>query len=722
MQHEGARTGPAGTARRLLRAALGCVDWTVTMRGMVVLGVPFASVTAVAGLRHGVFAALGAYSDAYGSREPYARRLLVLTVTAAGFVTALVLGMLAARDPWLSVAAIAVIATAGDFGTGALRMSGPRGYIFTLVGALAVFLPYAPGEIPADVGCLLVGVASAVLGSMSGVLRDPSAPERRVVSAAFGKVADLVAAIGEANPSTAQHTASTAVSDAWSALGDALPPGHRRPRDPRRLRLYVLTRRLEDIEEAAQDRAGDRAAGPVPEDWPEAVRALAAATGGPLVDVPALSSAGGGAEHGGGGWAGGGAEGGGGAERSCGGAERHGTAAGGGAEHGADLRLRTAIEAAARSAAAPDAELGDRGTGGSATLDEALAVEAAFRPLVRHELRRSLSRASPRPPVALRTGAAVAAASALGELLPLTHPSWSAIGAAGALEGGKALVVTRRVGLRLLGTLAGVAVTAAVFHAYQPGTWVVVGAVTLLHGLSRSVIVRNLAFGTTLITPIALMLAYAGAPGTSLGALAAARLVDMSLGLAVGLVAEVLLVHRRLPMSRMSTALSRALRAEGRELALRFGGTAGPGEPSPPDPPRPRNIQSARTAADQALVVLAELYGATLVHARRGDAAERVWPLVLALRRLGPRGAAGRGLVPNGQDPTAASVPGAPSPGPDPDGSRVRAFLDALATTVESGTDPRGPVPPALPGKPGLRRCLVALPEAAAVARTGGPS
>lgn len=134
MQHEGARTGPAGTARRLLRAALGCVDWTVTMRGMVVLGVPFASVTAVAGLRHGVFAALGAYSDAYGSREPYARRLLVLTVTAAGFVTALVLGMLAARDPWLSVAAIAVIATAGDFGTGALRMSGPRGYIFTLVG------------------------------------------------------------------------------------------------------------------------------------------------------------------------------------------------------------------------------------------------------------------------------------------------------------------------------------------------------------------------------------------------------------------------------------------------------------------------------------------------------------------------------------------------------------------------------------------------------------
>jgi hypothetical protein len=56
------------------------------VRSTLTFGLCLGAVTAVAGLHYGVFAAIGCYVDAYGTRDPYPRRGPGLGLLCAGFV------------------------------------------------------------------------------------------------------------------------------------------------------------------------------------------------------------------------------------------------------------------------------------------------------------------------------------------------------------------------------------------------------------------------------------------------------------------------------------------------------------------------------------------------------------------------------------------------------------------------------------------------------------
>ncbi|MEU7401467.1 FUSC family protein [Streptomyces sp. NPDC044948] len=644
----------ASTAHRW-RSGLTSFDRRRAARSMVVFGLSFGAVTAVGGIHHGIFAAMGCYVDAYGAREPYPRRGPLLVLLSASFLVAFVAGSAAAGDVWAMVGVLTVVAVAATLLVRTLRVSGPGSYFVILVASLAAFLPpVTPADTAVRAGCLALGAVLSCAATMSGWLSRPYEPEERAVSAAFRSVARFAEAqrehdagqrsgagtgSGSGNGNGAGGTARdargallaagqsayVAAHGAWVALDNARKgrgAGTAPEPAPRRLALYALMTRLEALLDTVQN-ATERGGAPVSPDRVAWLRT--AATDIAAGRVPGPSPDG----H------------------------------------------RTWREPMRAARALWPAPLPPRET-------------------LRTELSRPLSRSSPDLPVALRIGLAVAVGTVLGSVLPLLHPAWVAVGAAAALQGGPGRQPAQRARVRFLGTLTGVGVTALAFHSYQPGTWVTVTVVTAAHAVSRGAPPGALFVRTMLSTPVALLLVATVVPD-GLGRLAAFRLLDLTLGLVLGLAATLVLAG--VPGRRVCAAVANAVQATGTAVRERLRtGEVRPGC---------EGTAWQRTAElwDMNAAVPAE-------EVRTTGTADRLWPAVLAVRRL-----------------LSWTVLAGPAPPAPDEAVRVGRHLDALARAAAAGLPGSSAVREALPGPPPvtppapahaaeLHRRLVALADA----------
>lgn len=615
---------------RRARRALPPLDRARGLKALVAFGLSVALVTAGAGIHNGVFTAMGCYIDAYGARDPYPRRGPLLVVLSAGFAVAFLAGSLAAGHVWAMVGVLSVFAAGAMLFVRALHLSGPGSYFVVLVAALTAFLPpVGLRETAVRAGFLLVGATVSWLTIMSGWVLRPHGPENGAVAAALRSVAAYAKA-GTAGAGGAASTAGgdddrlrgarrkayQAVHGGWSAVQDARGlRGAALP--PRLLVLYTLMLRLEVVLDAVTD-ATERGAGRVPEEWAPLLREAAGAVAA-------------GREPGG--WP-------------------------------------TVEEADADAPLFP--------AGGPALSPELLRASRTLwpRPLppgnsLRAELGDLLSRASPSPVLAVRVGLAVAVGTALGALLPVLHPAWVAVGAAAALQGAGQQPLRRSWG-RLTGTVVGAGATAVVCHFVEPGVWGTVAAATLVHAVARAVPVSAMFTRMLLNTPVALLLVAAVLPeGTGVQELALYRMLDLGLGLVVGLAAAALLP--RIPVRRVCEAVARAVAAAGAAVAARL--STGAADPAV------EGLAWRRTGdlwTMHAALPTEEL--------RSTGTADRLWPALLAVRRLLVPGLRGGGARP-------------PVPG---EGARTGAYLDLVAQAARQG----------LPGSPGVRSALTGPPPA----------
>ncbi|MFI9725986.1 FUSC family protein [Streptomyces sp. NPDC052092] len=628
-------------AARRRRTALPALDRWRAVRSTLAFGACLTVVTAVAGIHYGVFAAIGCYVDAYGTRDPYPRRGPVLALLCAGLVLAFAAGSLAAGDVWAMTAVLAVVAAAATLFVHTLRLSGPGSYFVVLVSALAAFLPpVSLTETAARAGFVAVGASVSWLSAMSGRLVRPYAPEERSVSAALRSVAAFTAGVGQprGDTSAAQRSACTAVHAAWAALDDTR--GRAAPA-LRRQELDALMVRLETVLDAVQN-AAERGGPPVPAAWAPGLREAAAEVRAGR--TPGSWPAGPGEE---------------------GAPSPGGTAACSPPSPPSSSRPRPRPSHAPRPAPLPP------------------------RRSIGAELRQALSSTSPAPTIALRVGLAVAVATVLGWALPLLHPAWVAVGAAASLQGGPGRQPSQRAGARFVGTFAGVAVTVLLAQVYQPGEWATVIMVTVFHGVSRALPPSALLLRTLLNTPVALLLVNAVFPGPGLGPLAAYRLLDLTLGMCLGMAAALLV--RGVPRRRVCAAVSAAVGATGPALAERLR----TGTP---------HAASGGTAWRRTGDLWTMHASVPAEEIRSTDTADRLWPALLAVRRL---------LAWN-----LLAGPAAPAPA---DGARVGGFLHALAEAARTDLpgsarigsalshSPRTPFPA---HDPDLHRRLTALRSA----------
>ncbi|MFE0418748.1 FUSC family protein [Streptomyces tendae] len=625
-------TTVAARAAHGWRAALPRFDRGRAARSLVAFGLSLGAVTAVGGIHNGVFAAMGCYVDAYGARDPYPRRGPLLVILSAAFLVAFVAGSAAAGDVWAMTGVLSVVSVAATLVVRTLRLSGPGSYFVVLVAAMAAFLPPAsPTETAVRAGCLALGAALSWLSGMSGWLSRPYGPEERAVSAAFRSVAAFAQAQTGAAGGTAAGTDGTG-SGGPGAGGGAkdLPGGLPAAGQDAYAAVHSAWTALDNARKG-------RGEGPAPEPAPRRMTLYALMTGlEALLDTAQNAADGNGAPV--------------------------------SPDRVAWLRAAaTEIGAGRVPGSCP---------GGPDTSRDFLESARTLWPVplpprtsLPAELRRLLSRSSPGLPVALRVGIAVAVGTALGSVLPLLHPAWVAVGAAAALQGGPGQQPARRARARFAGTVTGVALTALVFHSYQPGTWVTVVVATLAHGVSRGLPPGALLTRTLLNTPVALLLVATAVPA-GLGRLAAFRLLDLTLGLVLGVAAALLLSG--VPGRRVCAAVANAVAATGAAVAERLRTGAVP--------------VACAGAAWQRMAELWDMHAAVPAEEiRTTGTADRLWPAVLAVRRL-----------------LSWTVLG-DSPGPDPTGARRAGhYVGALAEAAHAG----------LPGSPALRRSLPGPPRA----------
>jgi uncharacterized membrane protein YccC len=562
---------PASRAIAELRAAASAAGhvrlapsgWGHPLRAAACMAVPLSAGVIAGRASYGMLASLGALSGLYGQHEPYRRRAVLLAVVACAIALAAVAGTLAAPSAVASVLVVGAIAALATFTCLTLEVGPPREHMIVLVALMTATLPLVPTGAAGRGALVLAGGAVAWLIAMSGWLRDRSRPERVATANALAAGATLLETIATGAPTlrVARHQAALSARAANHAVASASGTS-----------AAVLRAVVADVDELLDAVVGaDVLRVPIASTWPRDARALAAA-----------------------------------------------------------LRHRTATPAVVRSV--PDggtdattglAPPGPRIDAALERIAQALRGEAPPGVAPTPPRRRVLLRHSLAVPAAVRAGVAIAVALALGHLLRVGQPYWIALTVSAVLQGSTLVTSLRRGIERSAGTLVGVLVAAGL-AALDPTAGAIVALIVLLQLAIEAVIAASYALAVAFITPLTLLLADLGHPGSITQVLLGGRIVDTLIGAALGIAAGRLLWPSA-ARTRVLVASSRSVAATGLLLlsGLREGADSAAARRDRAD--LHVELLNLRAVADAAL---ADRLGSAPV-------ADVRWPVISAIERLG---------------------------------------------------------------------------------------
>jgi uncharacterized membrane protein YccC len=252
------------------------------------------------------------------------------------------------------------------------------------------------------------------------------------------------------------------------------------------------------------------------------------------------------------------------------------------------------------------------------------------RPPVWQLLRDNLKVRSPASMVTARVGIAVVATGLVNAAFGLERAYWAIATAVLMLYQGLDWVRTMQRGLeRAIGTFVGLVLAGAIIATHPTGLWLL-ATMMGLQFLIEILITRNYALAVVFITSSALVIASGGRPISDPGTLLWARGIDTSIGCSLALLVYALLGPRgsvgslRERMVQTLTAMQTALDHAG----------AG-------DVNTDAALRVRRDLQDSLFALLTSYETEAGGIARYREAAERLWPAVVATERLGYKVLAG---------------------------------------------------------------------------------
>ncbi|MGV9342475.1 FUSC family protein [Streptomyces sp. NPDC003688] len=170
-------------------------------------------------------------------------------------------------------------------------------------------------------------------------------------------------------------------------------------------------------------------------------------------------------------------------------------------------------------------------------------------------------RAAALMPTAVRTAVGTAVAGGLALFLGVGHSYWAAISAAAVLHSVNVWSTVQRSVQRTIGTAIGLLITSAVL-VMHPGSLAIICLIIVFEFLLEYVVARNYGLGVVFLTPLALLLSELSSP-VSAERLLHDRVIGSVIGISVGLVCALLLVHGR-AAERLRDALAASVYAADR--------------------------------------------------------------------------------------------------------------------------------------------------------------
>lgn len=579
--------GPPAWLVAVLRPQPTPVNRAAVVRAAVALSAPLAVGFAVERPVYGALVSMGALSGVIGdTADAYRMRIFNIAVPQVFGAVGVTLGTLVYDRPALAVAVLTSVALVSGMISSIGAVASVSGLLLLLnavVGAgLPMPSPWWAAPLLLGFGGLLV-LALALLG---WPLRG-GAPERSAVARAYRTVADLLGAAGGDAYDGRRQAVTQALDDSYDLILARRARDH--GRNPTLVRLLAQLNALIPVVEAAP--AAHQRGRPLPAAIPAAVRVLADAVEhgrrGPCEpDLPAPATP---------------------------------------TERAVDHALRHAATVVLGTDPDPD------------NVDDRLGRPAALGVRIRRTARDVLfSEASWR--YGLRLALCIGLAQALASTVELDRSYWVALTVTFVLKPDFGSVFSRAVG-RGLGTVAGLAVAAAVL-AQVPRGWWDVPVMFVLGGLIPAFSAKGYAFQTAAITPVILLLSdLLNRQGIGL---VGARLVDSLIGCAIALVAGYLLWPESWH-SRIGDRLADSVDHAARHVGLAFGADADQGE----------RARSRRRLYRDLSAVRSEFQRALTEPPPTGTRAAAWWPLVVAVERIADATTAARVRVDHGAPPPA---------------------------------------------------------------------
>lgn len=192
--------------------------WQRAINAGICAGFPVIIGVLINQIHLGLLAGIGSFSYLYVINEPYARRAKKIFFCALGISLSVALGTLLAPYPILIILMVGFIGGIAIFIFGVLKIQGPSAMFFVLSFLVSTGMPINQSEVFIRFSVVLMGGLFSWLMSMKGYFLNPHGPEIKVIKKLYLTLADFSEAIGSENINDMRNRTVNALKEAEEIL------------------------------------------------------------------------------------------------------------------------------------------------------------------------------------------------------------------------------------------------------------------------------------------------------------------------------------------------------------------------------------------------------------------------------------------------------------------------------------------------------------------------
>lgn len=486
------------------------LPWTKAVSAGVSAALPAFIGLLFGNLQAGLLAVIGSFTFLYMFNEPYVQRAKKLGYVLIGIAFSVGLGTLLAPFPLSQAIMVGIIGMVATFIFGALKIPGPAAIFFILAFIMTSAMPVDPALAPIRAGLVLLGGLSSWLIAMSGWFFNPRGPEINVIKKAYQALASLLDAVGTESFSEARYNTVLKIKDAEEVLLAGYVSWGRSHLYKRLYLLYeqanIIFLEVLEIYTVSQEK--------LPTELGEAVRSIENRIGkkGNKHQVTVEI------------------------EDTSGDVQQLIEKI-----HEADVIMMKEIT------------------------DQSLRIS---KPSLKMVFGGSLDKNSIVFVSALRYGFVLMIAALIAQSFGFERSYWVTLSCAAVMLGATIMTTFHRAIQRTFGTIIGILLASLILSTHPEG-FVIVIVILFLTCMTELFIVRNYALAVFFITPNAIFMAENTTQIHDIAYFATARITDIFIGCAIGLIGT-FLIGRRSASSRLPHLIAKTIRSQMQFIVLLF--------------------------------------------------------------------------------------------------------------------------------------------------------
>ncbi|MEI4769865.1 FUSC family protein [Psychrobacillus sp. FJAT-51614] len=483
------------------------LPWTKAFSAGVCAGLPVLIGYLFGNLEYGLIAGLGGLTYLYVFNIPYAFRAKKLFFALVGLSIAMGLGTMFAPYPYVSAFVVAIIGAIVTFLFGALRITGPAAIFFVLTFLMGTGMPIDTSLAPLRAGLVFIGGAFSWIIGMMGWIQNPHGPEKIAVKKVYSDLATFINSFGTEHFDDSKEKIGASLNSAEEMLLSGYIPW----------RVSETFKQLVLLKEQANNiflyilENGDKLEKMLPKEIGNTIQSIA---------------------------------------------------------NSIDYKIPKEIPYLKISAHPLHEMVNEAVT----IINEPISSNTRRVSISKPSLRVILGGAFDKNSVvflyALRYGFVLLIAALIAISFDFNRSYWVTLSCAAVLSGATIMATFHRAIQRTLGTIIGILTATAILY-FQPDGYVIAIAIFLLTFLTELAIVLNYGIAALFITPNALLLAESTTKIHDISYFASARVIDVLIGCAIGLIGT-LIINRKSAASILPHTIAKTIRSQQQLLLTLF--------------------------------------------------------------------------------------------------------------------------------------------------------